>query len=67
MVRGFSNDRFQFVHTDFKVLAGLSEGKYPASSYNVGISFIPDYGKALCEEHKQVSPVVPNLKKYTKQ
>ena len=61
--RGFSNNRLHFVHNDLKISRLWRGGKYLASSYKIGISFIPTY----LPSSMLVSYVVPNLKRHTEQ
>lgn len=59
--RGFNNNRVPFVHKDLKISRLWRGGKYPASSYKIGISFIPtDLPSTML-----VSYAVPNLKRHT--
>ena len=59
--RGFSNNRLHFVRNDLKISRLWRGGKYPASSYKIGISFIPTYLPSTM----LVSYVVPSLKRHT--
>lgn len=52
LVRGISNDKFQFVHTDFKVLADFLRANTQQAVITWAFHSFLITGQALCEEHK---------------